>query len=143
MTECSVCNITMDNVEPATAETGICRECRDKLAVKPMGEARRPPVPCQRCNGLRFIRALPREFSGEWDRAMPMTVTYPVVVTRGIFGGASVQGAEPRSGIGRLELYICRGCGFVEWYCDQPADLPIGPQYMTQDIDYGATKPYR
>jgi hypothetical protein len=37
---------------------------------------------------------------------------------------------------------ICKHCGLVEWFCLNPARIPIGPQYMTESIDYDAA-PYR
>ncbi len=39
---------------------------------------------------------------------------------------------------GWLEAYVCRACGFVEWYCCDPDKLPIGPEYMTELVDVGA-----
>jgi hypothetical protein len=144
MQVCSVCNDGVTNEEPETTATGICRNCRERLAVTPMGNARRPPVPCQRCNGMRFVRALARDYSGEWDRPAPMVVTTEVNVREGMLGGIKAD-RMPREtgGLGKLELYICRACGFVEWYCDNPATLPIGPQYMTEAIDYDSDAPYR
>jgi len=54
-----------------------------------------------------------------------------------------VQELNARTGKGVLEMYICRACGFVEWYCQDPTELPIGPHYMTQIVDYTSREPYR
>jgi hypothetical protein len=48
------------------------------------------------------------------------------------------------TGISRaLEMYICHGCGFVEWYCRDVAGIPIGPEHMSELIDYGPAPGYR
>lgn len=52
-----------------------------------------------------------------------MTVTYAAPI-------------EPRLGYGYLELYICRKCGLVEWICNDPERIPIGPGFMTEAIAY-------
>lgn len=44
---------------------------------------------------------------------------------------------------GSLETYVCKGCGFVEWYCQDPESVPIGPEYMTELVDYDSGTPYR
>jgi hypothetical protein len=44
---------------------------------------------------------------------------------------------------GTLEVYVCVGRGFLEWYCQDPESIPIGPEYMTDAIDYGERTPYR
>lgn len=40
-------------------------------------------------------------------------------------------------------MYICRKCGFIEWYCNDPDTVPIGPYYMTEAIDHGSDTPFR
>ena len=47
--------------------------------------------------------------------------------------------------MGLLETYICKKCGFVEWYCIDTHNIPIGPHTMTEEIDYAARgdTPYR
>jgi hypothetical protein len=46
-------------------------------------------------------------------------------------------------GLGLLELFVCRGCGLVEWYCNDPENLPIGPMYATELVDVRPASPYR
>jgi hypothetical protein len=48
-----------------------------------------------------------------------------------------------RQGFGVFEAYICKKCGFVEWYCHAPEQIPIGPEYMTEDVDVEGDAPYR
>jgi hypothetical protein len=74
-----------------------------------------------------------------------MCVTYAVVTTdRIIRAGKSLQPIGPEHARGLLEMYVCRHCGFVEWYCLDPARLPIGPQYMTEIVEYESQeRPFR
>lgn len=139
MPACSVCR---DN-ELASAwelDMQLCLRCADAYGVMPMRPARRPARPCQRCNGMKFVRAIPRELTatgrhGYVDRvASPMAVTYQHEYQTGPISGPLAL--DPRKTYGYLEMYICRGCGFVEWYCSDPENIPIGPQFMTEAIDY-------
>jgi hypothetical protein len=54
-----------------------------------------------------------------------------------------VDPATPREGFGVFEAYICRQCGFVDWYCQDPQKIPIGAEYMTEDVDVTSAEPYR
>jgi hypothetical protein len=87
-----------------------------------------------------LIRAVPRELTiAEHLVATsgPMFVTYEILRT------PTVDAIHPRSGFGVLEIYVCRRCGFVEWYCQKPEEIPIGPEYMTEEIDVTGDGPYR
>jgi hypothetical protein len=125
----------------------LCTRCADAYGVMPMRPARRPPRPCVQCNGMQFIRAIPRELTAagrgsDVDRvASPMAVTYQHEYQTGPIAGP--LGIDARKTYGYLEMYICRKCGFVEWYCSDPEHIPIGPQFMTETIDYGGEGPYR
>ena len=35
---------------------------------------------------------------------------------------------------GRLVLYVCRSCGYVQWFATEPAKIPIGPETGTRLI---------
>jgi hypothetical protein len=96
---------------------------------------------------MSFIRAVPREIAPhlgtDFDQvAAPMAVTYGVTVHDFTFVPRHYQ-ADPRKGLGVLELYVCKTCGFVEWYCADPEHIPIGPQHMTEEIDFTSNTPYR
>ena len=39
----------------------ICDQCAVTLGVFEVGPPRRPAVPCTRCNGMQFVRVIPRE----------------------------------------------------------------------------------
>jgi hypothetical protein len=139
MITCSVCKQqTVKNPEAATTETGVCFNCRTVLAIEPMGEPVRPPVPCLRCNAMRFTRIQPRLYNGPL-RAWP--VTHEPYVIEGVFGDTVT--ADGKQYFGSFEMYVCQGCGFVEWYCREPKGFPIGPHYMTDEVDYSPTSEYR
>jgi hypothetical protein len=146
-----LCRICQNNEAPQAAHGfDLCNECAVTYGVMPMPEPRRPARPCNRCNGARFIRVIPRElFSTRGGtevehHAAPMTLTI-VSEVRDSFWSSKKKVPEqldPHKGRGLLEAYVCRGCGFIEWYCVDPDSIPVGPEFMAQEIDYGAA-PYR
>jgi hypothetical protein len=122
----------------------LCATCAGKLGVMPLPPSRRPPVPCHRCNGMRFVRAIPRsKLAGDRDPVAPTPLTF-VPVSFQLFGLTNYFDPSPQSSRGRLETYVCVGCGFVEWYCFEFESIPLGPEYMTEFVDYGSPgTPYR
>lgn len=42
---------------------GICNDCMDKVGIIEMPPARRPARPCMKCNGMKFVRVIPREYT--------------------------------------------------------------------------------
>jgi hypothetical protein len=150
MASCKLCHVDYtQNPEPATLATGVCGECRTKLGIIPMPPPRRRARPCSQCNGSRFVRALPREFTatgGDFAsaHAAPMTATVvPETSAKLFFSGRTVAAPTLKYGLGVLEMYICSGCGFVEWYCLDPESIPIGPEYMTEIVDHMPDSAYR
>jgi hypothetical protein len=148
MATCHICK-HREMTTPWEQSVDMCTECANTLGVMPMMPTRRPARPCDRCNGMSFIRAVPREIGPKvgadygWQVVSPMTVTYEYWYEE----RRSTREAAPldtRKAYGFLEQYICKKCGFVEWYCNDPERIPIGPAYMTEEIDYGASDtPYR
>ena len=139
--KCAACN-REQLVTKTELATQLCTTCANNLGVIPMPPARRKLVPCRACNGMSFIRAIPREVApGENAQ-----VTSPMAVTI----GGQEQGwlgfgitADTRRAFGLLEMYVCRGCGYVEWYCSDPKSVPVGPQFMTELIEGEGDGPYR
>jgi hypothetical protein len=128
-----------------------CRECAKTIGLIPMPPSRRPPAPCARCNHLAFIRVIPREHSslrgGEINgqTSSPMFVTHAPTSHDGWFSRSIRELEIEKTGIGLLEMYICKKCGFVEWYCVDVEKIPANPHLMTEEIDYAdrAEGPYR
>jgi hypothetical protein len=147
---CKLCDATLgDPPGNDTRLTQVCFKCRDKLGIVGLPPSRRKAKPCAHCQGMKFVRVVPRELSaGGSDyvarEAAPMTATIaPEVSPKLIFSGNSVSSAQVNQGVGRLEMYICQGCGFVEWFCQDPENIPIGTEYMSEAIDYSSETPYR
>lgn len=122
----------------------MCFDCARKFGVRPMPPALRPPVPCTRCEGSRFVRTVPREHTN--GVSAPMFLTHNVSGSAGNRPGGWFNGVEDLktvTGHGQLEIYACVGCGAVEWYCHGVKDVPIHPHLMTEMVDYSAGGPYR
>jgi len=125
---------------------GICFECMDTLGIIEMPPPRRKPTPCLKCNGLKFVRVIPREHTvqGGNQDAAPMTLTQVPKVEHKILGkGMNVATPSVVLGEGMLETYTCLACGYVEWWCEDPTEIPIGPEYMSDLVDYSTDAPYR
>jgi hypothetical protein len=147
------CRVCAQELFGPSSLPGVCPECVTTLGLVPMPAPRRPAQPCTKCDGMKFIRAIPREYTatdgGVSTRSViaPMALTVrPVVSKRGLLSGGGNEASEPdvrRHSRGTLEVYVCVGCGFLEWYCQDPESIPIGPEYMTEAIDYGGRTPYR
>ena len=142
---CQICNGPVDQKRLIK----ICESCRDRLGIIDMPPARRPLAPCSKCGGTKLIRAIPRDHTatpgenGEY-RVVPMRLSVaPAVADRLLSSRKRVADPQPGRARGLLEAYVCRGCGYVEWYCADPEKIPIGPEYMTEEIDVGGGKPYR
>jgi DNA-directed RNA polymerase subunit RPC12/RpoP len=131
---CPVCETnTLWNDEAVAL--GACSECATQLDLVPLPPSRRPALPCARCGHARLVRAIPRAASHMF--AAHSFETVPLWLA-----GKAIR-PESLSGRGMLEAFICCQCGFVEWYCNDPANLPIGPLYMTELIDTSTHPPYR
>jgi hypothetical protein len=148
--KCSVCHEKTTKVpEPATVETGICGDCRATLGIVPMGQPKRPGLPCTRCNSMTFIRVVPREYTARKNSdgsatpiGVAMTATQSPQISESLFRNR-IPSADARAGHGAMEMYICQGCGFIEWYCREPNAIPIGIVYMTELLDYAGPTSYR
>ena len=155
MAKCVVCG--KDGVS-------VCGACERITGVREMAPARRRMAPCARCNHAKLIRVIPRELSVMAGRDVgdsvdsnvahyaPMFATYAVIKQRikeaRIFVtdpqfSSKVYPPPPDAGFGVFETYICKRCGFVDWYCQDPDSIPIGPEFMTEEVDSDASEPYR
>ena len=85
------------------------------------------------------MRFIPRELATTGDGSPAYGPVFATYELSGVFATA----IHPRSGFGVIEGYACRRCGFVEWYCQDPNEIPIGPEYMTEEIDAEGTSPFR
>ncbi len=146
---CELCNTHQLSTDAEQAMRA-CQVCADRIGLIPMPPSRRPRAPCDRCNKSSFIRVIPREHSttrvgdGNAQVSAPMYVTHMPDTYRGFFSSEVKPVAVEESGIGLLEVYVCRGCGATEWYCVDVEKIPIDPHLMTELIEYGdGDGPYR
>jgi len=88
---------------------------------------------CPKCNATDILVAHPGEYGGDSMEVGPMSVT---AKPRWILGGR-----DPRESIGAMVLYVCRSCGFAEWYVTNPKSVPIGQDYQTEILRPGDDQP--
>jgi len=139
----TICILCATNALATDVErhTRVCAECAAKTGLVPLPPSRRPPLPCARCQHPVFVRVVPRELTaggGDFVQplAAPMMLTFEVQSrTRMVFRGNEVDSPAVGAGHGVLEAYVCRACGYVEWYCQGPEDLPIGPAFNSELVD--------
>jgi hypothetical protein len=81
---------------------------------------------CPQCGHDEIIEAEQAEFTGEWDANYRMCVTYD---QRWV-----LPGQNPSYGHGPLYLYVCRGCGFCQWYARNPEGIPVSEGHRTRLI---------
>ena len=78
---------------------------------------------CPLCDHDEIIEAVPGEFA-DGHQEVVAAVAYDA---RWLGGGRN-----PRHPHGRLLLYVCRRCGFAQTFAEQPADVPIGEEFLTR-----------
>ena len=131
-------------------QNGICEKCMSELGIIEMPPPRRRAAPCVKCSGVKFVRVIPREYTvlpvgdANFSEIAPMTLTQKPKLSSKFFGkGKSVGAPRVLEGDGLLETYTCLQCGYVEWYVENPAEIPIGPEFMSDIVDYLSDAPYR
>ncbi|HEY4056538.1 MAG TPA: hypothetical protein VGM39_08005 [Kofleriaceae bacterium] len=150
-----ICSICQARNASTRAEMAMhaCTSCAKTHGVVPMPELTRPPASCTRCNSRKFVRAIPREHSTTRQDKENAQLSTPMRVTHDAASSADSRWSEAREalpleiedGYGMLEMFICYGCGLVEWYVPTVQSIPISPAQMTEIVDYDADKdtPYR
>ena len=81
---------------------------------------------CPQCGHDEIIEAEQSEFA-HGDKTRPMCVTYDA---RWVF-----PGQNPAYGHGQLFLYVCRSCGFCQWYARNPGGIPISEGHRTRLVE--------
>lgn len=140
---CVVCNVNLLGT-PVQIDRRTCDACATKTGNIVLPPPRRRVAPCTKCNHTKLVRCVPRELSvvDNLDHNVPsygpMFAAYEI---RTLYG--KVQPIHARSGFGVLEAYVCRKCGYVDWYCQNPDEIPLGPEYMTEELDVDGEAPFR
>ena len=84
---------------------------------------------CPQCGYEEIIEAEQTEFTDQGLGPVPMCVTYD---ERWV-----LSGQNPQHGHGPLSLYVCRRCGFCQWYARSPETIPISEGHRTRLIQGG------
>jgi hypothetical protein len=132
MSACEVCG------KPIEGEAKLCESCLEKAGFSPDEPQRREVQPCMRCGGLELIRARIRERTAgavQGQGFVPFAITYGLSEEfRSTFSLEKMRSATPdrERPYGRLEAWVCRTCGFVEWYAQRPEDIPIAVAHGTE-----------
>ena len=79
---------------------------------------------CPLCAHDEVVESMAAEFIGIAETAM--SVTYEV--------SEVVLGRDPAQGRGALAMYVCRKCGYVQWFAQNPAKIPIDKLCRTRLI---------
>jgi hypothetical protein len=88
---------------------------------------------CPMCTHKEIIEAVPGEF-GAKNQEVPVAVTY---------GNPSGTKREWDQPYGLLHMYVCRRCGYTQWYASYPGSIPVGPAFRTRVIKGKEEGPYR
>lgn len=49
--------------------------------------------------------------------------------------GWVISGPNPNHHYGSLTAYICRRCGYLQWFAADPAAIPVSDYYQTRIIE--------
>jgi predicted nucleic-acid-binding Zn-ribbon protein len=87
---------------------------------------------CPKCTNRVLYRIAAVLDRGEENRLYPLSVATEVD-----------SAGEPGRAVGVFEAYVCRACGFTEWYMRNPDDLDRIPAHIAKRIDPGNEGPFR
>jgi hypothetical protein len=95
---------------------------------------------CPLCEHTEVIECAPREFSSGTD-------PHPLAAAHGVlYRHLKVYAnADPSEPYGTLKLYVCRSCGYGQWFADRPDEIPINEESYGTRIVTGKKddSPYR
>lgn len=90
---------------------------------------------CPLCEHNEILEVDVAEF-GHNDLERRMCVTYD---KRWV-----VSGRNPQHGHGPLRMYVCRSCGYIQWFAESPGEIPVGEETATRLIrGPGGAGPFR
>jgi hypothetical protein len=130
-------------IADATAPA-LCATCAKTAGLAYPHASARPAVPCARCQHRQLLRIMPRERTTQsggntnMEQPVPMALTYARgTEIKSLLDWTKVPSASPDLAhpFGILEAWVCRRCGFVEWYAQQPEQIPVGALFGTQVVD--------
>jgi hypothetical protein len=97
---------------------------------------------CALCGHDEVIKAQVRDFYGELgERHEPLAVTE--AKKESFWSGKETDRPTPDQRIGELAQYVCRACGYVQWFASAPQRIPIGDKHRTSLVKGTKEQPYR
>jgi hypothetical protein len=145
---CAICNQKKVPAAQAEGTRGVCAACCRRFGLTAGAhETRRPVEPCARCQHGELVRCLVRERLGD-DRVAPLAAAFPRRLKVPVLMGDEMieyaNAPDVRRPTGVFVAYVCRRCGFTEWYALSPETIPVGVENGTELVVAGpARHPYR
>ncbi len=97
---------------------------------------------CPLCAHDEILATEPLEFSGEFHTERRMRAAWGrKTETSWLQGDREVLDKEQP--YGDLSLFICRACGFAQWFVDKPGDIPVGEEAGTRLVRGKKKTPFR
>lgn len=90
---------------------------------------------CPLCEYEEIVQGVPAEFTGAGSYEVQPYFTHPPRLL--------LTGREPHRGFGKLTYYMCRRCGYLQWFVEKPEEVPIGERFQTSLITPSRQGPYR
>ena len=88
---------------------------------------------CSICGHNEIIQAAPVEWASGF-------ATHVLSVTH----ETGRLGVNPTKPLGIMNIWVCRRCGFVQWFAFEPQKIPIGEEHSTRLVRGSeAEGPYR
>src|SRR6185369_592002 len=78
---------------------------------------------CPLCEHNEIIQAAPVDFT--------QSGVYPQAVAH---GSKWMKERAPDRPLGVLNVFVCRNCGFAQWFAFKPEEIPIGEEHGTRLI---------
>ena len=80
---------------------------------------------CPLCEHNEILESIPALF-GDQHKEVAFAVTYDSRWVQ--------NGRNPNHPHGKVRVYVCRQCGYLQWFADEPATIPVGDEHKTRII---------
>ncbi len=97
---------------------------------------------CPLCGHDEILATRPVEFSGEFHTPRAMHVAWGRKTERAWLEGERDVLDQERP-YGALAIFVCRACGFAQWFADNPGEIPVGDDAETRLVRGKKSPPYR
>lgn len=97
---------------------------------------------CPLCGHDEVLATTPLEFSGEFHTERRMRAAWGRKLEKSWLQGDR-EVLDQEQPYGELLLFICRACGFAQWFVEKPGEIPVGEEAGTRLVRGKKTPPYR